>query len=143
MRSKTHSDLQDTVLDHFQAIGWIAIKEHSVRGKKVDVLVQNRALKYTIAIEVQLTPKHYKENILSDLSLGCNEVWIVSISKKVSDRIEIKASEELDKELFRKVRFLTKEDLIPHLKQQQIIQNKAEFNAELNLSQKYGRKEVK
>ncbi len=143
MRSKAHSELQDTARDHFQAIGWIAIKEYCVRGKKVDVLVQSRASKYTIAVEVQLTPKHYKENILSDLKVGCDEVWIISISKKVSDQIEIKASEELDKELFRKVRFLTKEDLIPYLKQQQIKQNKAEFNTELNVSQKYGRKEVK
>ena len=113
MRSKAHNNLQDIIKDLYQAAGWIAIKEHCVEGKKIDVLAQNLETKRTIANEVQLTTKHYKENILLDLRVGCDEVWIISINKKVSDWIENKALKELDKRLLAKVRFLTIEDFIP------------------------------
>ena len=113
MRSNAHNNFQDIIKDRYQAAGWIAIKEHCVAGKKIDVLAQNPETKHTIANEVQLTPKHYKENILLDFKVGCDEVWIISINKKVSSRIENKALKELDKRLLPKVRFLTIEDFIP------------------------------
>ena len=128
MRSDAHNELQDIVKAHFQAKGWIAIKEHFIDGKKIDVLVQDKKTKYTIANEIQLTPKHYKENILLDLKVGCDEVRIISINKKVSEQIKRKAAKELDEKLFRKVRFQIREEFIPHLNNNNIIQNKAEFN---------------
>ncbi|MEE9615048.1 MAG: hypothetical protein V3W31_08920 [Thermodesulfobacteriota bacterium] len=114
MRSNAHNKLQDIIKERYQAAGWIAIKEHYINGKKIDVLAQNIETKYTIANEVQLALKHYKENILLDLEVGCDEVRIISISKKVSEQIENKALRELDEELLKKVRFLTIEEFIPN-----------------------------
>lgn len=114
MRSNAHNDLQDIIKDRYQATGWIAIKEHCINGKKIDVLAQNIETKFTIAYEVQLTPKHYKENILLDFGVGCDEVRIISINKRVLDLIEKKAFKELDEDLLEKVRFLTIEEFIPH-----------------------------
>ena len=130
MRSDAHNELQDIVKDHFQAKGWIAIKEHCINGKKIDVLAQDKKTKYTIANEIQITSNHYKENILLDLKAGCNEVRIISINKKVSEQIERGAAKELDEEVFRKVRFQVKEEFIPHLNNNNIMLHKAEFNAE-------------
>lgn len=113
MRSDAHNHMQDIIRNRYMEMSWIAIKEHCVKGKKIDVLAQNRATRYTIANEVQLTTKHYKENILKDFWVGCDEVRIISISKKVSDRIEKKAHEELSEALLSKVKFLTIEDFIP------------------------------
>ena len=114
MRSDAHNELQDIVKDHFQAKGWIAIKEHCVNGKKIDVLAQDKRTKYTIANEIQLTPKHYKENILLDLKAGCDEVRIISINLKVSDQIQRRAYGELNKTVLEKVKFQSKEEFIPH-----------------------------
>lgn len=113
MRSDAHNELQDVIKDHFQAMGWIAIKEHCVDGKKIDVLVQNIKTRYTIANEVQLTVKHALENIIRDLKVGCDEVRIISINQKISDRIERRAHRELNRSQLQKVRFQVKEDFIP------------------------------
>jgi len=113
VRSDAHNELQDVIKDHFQAIGWIAIKEHCIDGKKIDVLAQNIKTRHTIANEVQLTVKHALENIIRDLNVGCDEVRIISINQKVSDRIARRAHRELDKELLKKVLFQVKEDFIP------------------------------
>lgn len=113
MRSDLHNELQDIIKERYQAKGWIAIKEHFVNDKKIDVLAQNKKTKYTIANEVQLGTKHYKENILLDFRAGCDEVWTISVNKKVSDRIKKKAVQELDKTLLGKTRFLTIKEFIP------------------------------
>jgi hypothetical protein len=113
VRSDAHNELQDVIKDHFQAMGWIAIKEHCIDGKKIDVLVQNIKTRYTIANEVQLTVKHALENIIRDLNVGCDEVRIISINQKISNRIERRAHRELNKNQLQKVRFQVKEDFIP------------------------------
>ena len=115
MRSDAHNELQDDIKDYFQSIGWIAIKEHCINGKKVDVLAQNIKTRYTIANEVQMTVKHALENIIRDLKVGCDEVRIISINQKISDRIERKALRELNKSLLKKVNFQIKEYFIPHI----------------------------
>ncbi len=114
MRSDAHNEMQDDIKDYFQSIGWIAIKEHCINGKKIDVLAQNIKTRYTIANEVQMSAKHAVENVIRDLSVGCDEVRIISINQKISDRIEKKALRELNKSLLKKVRFQVKEDFIPH-----------------------------
>ncbi len=113
MRSDAHNELQDAIKGHFQARGWIAIKEHCIDGKKIDVLVQNMKTRYTIANEVQLTVKHALENIIRDLKVGCDEVRIISINQKISDRIERRVHRELNRNQLQKVRFQVKEDFIP------------------------------
>ena len=135
MRSDTHNKSEDIVKDDYQKNGWIAIKEHYVNGKSIDVLAQHKKTKYTIANEIQLTTKHYRENILLDFNAGCDEVRVISINKKVSDQIEKKALKELDKNLLKKVRFQIIDEFIPHLNNK-IKTNKAEFNAELKTEQK-------
>ena len=116
MRGKAHNNIQDSIKEHSQAAGWIAIKEHFVNGKKIDVLLQNLQTRMTIAIEVQTTERHALINIVSDLGVGCNEVWNISINKKVSDRIEGRAGKELNSNILEKVRFLVMEDFIPQLR---------------------------
>ncbi len=120
MRSDTHNELQDMVKAYYQAKGWIAIKEHYVKGKKIDVLAQNKRTKYTISNEVQLTPKHYMENVLLDLKAGCDEVHIISINKKVSDQIKKKAYKELNINLLKKVRFYVPDYFLPPLNSNKI-----------------------
>lgn len=142
MRSDIHNELQDSVEDFYKKKGWIAIKEHCINGKKVDVLAQDIKTKYTIANEIQLSPKHALENILLDFRAGCNEVRIISISKAVSRHIEAKVSRELDKGLLKKTKFYVGEEFIPHLDNNKIQQNKAEFNAENNPEGNPERKEV-
>jgi len=115
MLSEEHNLVQDFIKEQFQARGWIAIKEHYIRGKKVDVLAQNKVTRFTVACEVQCTTKHYKENILLDFRAGCDEVWIISIFQKLSGHIEKKAHKELDASTLRKVRFLSVNEFIPTL----------------------------
>ena len=116
MRSKVHNDIQDSIKEQSQTEGWIAIKEHFVKGKKIDVLLQNIRTRQTIAAEVQMTYRHALENIVFDLGVGCGEVWIISKNKKVSDRIERRAGTELNLSILEKVRFLVMEDFIPNLR---------------------------
>jgi hypothetical protein len=115
MRSNIHNKIQDTIKERSQAKGWIAIKEHYVNGKKIDVLLQNIRTRHTIAAEVQLTYRHTLENVFLDFRAGCDEVWIISINKKISDRIERKARVELNSSVLEKVRFLIMEEFIPNL----------------------------
>jgi hypothetical protein len=135
MRSDAHNESEEIVEDYFKARGWIAIKEHCVNGKNIDVLAQNIKTKYTIANEIQLTAKHYKENILLDLKAGCDEVRIISINKRISKQIEKKAHKELDRNLLKKVSFQVIDEFIPHLNNNKTL-NKAEINAELKTEQK-------
>lgn len=116
MRGKAHNDIQDSIKEQSQAEDWIAIKEHFVKGKKIDVLLQNMCTRKTIAAEVQMTYRHALENVVLDLGVGCDEVWIISINKKVSDRIERRAGTELNSSVLEKVSFLTTEEFIPNLK---------------------------
>ncbi|MHC4293306.1 MAG: hypothetical protein ACYSTX_03350 [Planctomycetota bacterium] len=129
MRSDAHNELQDQIRDYYISMGWIAIKEHCLRGKKIDVLAQELVSKRTIANEIELSPRHAVENIIKDLDAGCNEVRVFAISPSVLGQIQNKAKKSLDREILLKVTFYLAEDIIP-LKQQKHIQNKAEFNPE-------------
>ncbi len=120
MKSSTHNRDQDSIIEHARTEDWIAIKEHYLNGKKIDVLLQNKRTRHTIAAEVQVTYNHGVENIILDLMAGCDEVWIISTNKKVSDRIERRAHRELDINILGKARFLVINEFIPNLKQQQI-----------------------
>ncbi len=116
MRSEIHNDIQDSIKAQAQVADWIAIKEHYIKGKKIDVLLQSKRTRHTIAAEVQLTERHAVENIILDLSVGCDKVWIISINKKISNRIERRASRKLNMFVLEKVRFLVLDDFIPNLK---------------------------
>lgn len=114
MKSADHKDSQKTVRDYFRRIGWIAITEYCVNGKKVDVLAQNIETKKTIAFEIQLTSKHFLENIKLDLKAGCNEVVIVCLDVSTLEEIRKKSQTSLDKNLLGKIRFQHIEEFIPH-----------------------------
>ena len=131
MRSETHNLLQDSVKKYYMEMGMIAIKEHCVKGKKIDVLVQDIKTKFTIANEIQMGFKHAIENILLDLEVGCDEVRIISVSKRVSEHIKERALKELGEDLLKKVKFHVADELFPHLKIKEIKKNKAEFNPEI------------
>jgi hypothetical protein len=79
-------------------------------GKNVDVLVIDAGK--TIAIEIQLTPKHCLQ-IEKDYELGCDEVWVVCESDKVSEKIKMKIRNELSKSLFEKTKFYLIKDFLP------------------------------
>ncbi len=116
MKSDTHKNLQTTIRDYHKKRGCIAILEYYASGKKIDVLVQNIKTKYTIAYEIQLTYKHFSENILLDFKAGCDEVRIICIDNKVLEQMRQRASSEVSEHLLRKTRFLHINDFIPHLK---------------------------
>lgn len=115
MRSNLHRQLQEAVKDYYQQKGWIAIVEHYVKGKKIDVLAQNSE-KFTIANEIQLTPKHCVENIKLDFKAGCNEVHIISPDKKILEQQIKRASQKLNKNILSKVKFIPATEFIPYIK---------------------------
>lgn len=105
-----HQELQKLLADYFIRQGKIAVVEAFI-GKNVDILL-NDADK-TIAVEIQLSPKHYRQ-IKEDFRLGCDEVWIFCESAKVLNNIESKVQHELDKTLYRKTKFHLIKDFLPH-----------------------------
>jgi hypothetical protein len=115
MRSDMHNELQDQVRDYYISKGWIAIKEHCLRGKKIDVLAQHIKSKYIIGIEIELSAKHSVDNIVRDLEAGCDEVKIISTSGKRSKQIEEKVKKQLNNSLLEKVTFHIADEFIPHL----------------------------
>ena len=131
MKSDTHKKLQEIVKGYYAEKGWIAIIEQCIKGKKIDVLVQEIKSKHTIANEIQLSPKHSLENIQLDLKVGCDEVRIIAENNAVLVKIKEEILRRLEKELFEKVKFQIIEEFIPSKKQQN-KKNKAEFNMEDN-----------
>jgi hypothetical protein len=116
MKSINHKEAQETIRDYYLSLGCIAIIEHYLNGKKIDVLVQDIKTKHTLANEVQLTSKHFLENIQLDLKAGCNEVAIICLEYSVLEGIKRKAKTSLDKNLLNKIRFQHIEEFIPHLR---------------------------
>ena len=132
MKSKLHKKLQEIVRDYYKGKeGWIAIVEESIRGKKVDVLAQEIKSKYTVANEIQVSYKHFLENIMLDLKANCDEVRIISADPKVLEQMEEKASKKLDRNFLVRVRFQLIQEFIP-IKTIESISNTAEFNTEDN-----------
>lgn len=142
MKSNTHKESQEIVKTFYRKKGWIAITEHFIRGKKIDILSQEVKTKYTIANEIQLTPKHTLENIDLDFRAGCDEVIIISIDQKVLEQIKKKTFQELSEELLKKIKFQLINEFIPLKNNNKIKQNKAEFNTEFNVEQNPKREEV-
>lgn len=137
MKSDTHKQLQEIVRDYYRKKGWIAIIEHYVEGKKIDVLAQDIKSKYTIANEIQLSPKHFIENVLLDSKTGCDEISIISNDKTILEQMK-KASKTLDASLLQNIKFHLIEEFIPHqltTENNNNIRNKAELNPELNAEQ--------
>jgi len=114
MKSNDHKEAQKTIMDYYLSIGWIAIIEHYIKGKKIDVLAQNIKTKHTIANEIQLASRHFLENIQLDFNVGCDEVAIICIDDSTLEEIKRKAQASLDKNLFGKTRFQHIEEFIPH-----------------------------
>ncbi len=114
MKSNDHKEAQKTIRDYYISIGWIAIIEHYIKGKKIDVLCQNIKTKRTIANEIQLTSRHFLENIQLDFKAGCDEVAIICIDNAILEEIKRKAQVSLDKNLLGKIRFQHIEEFIPH-----------------------------
>lgn len=114
MKSNDHKEAQKTIRDYYISIGWIAIIEHYIKGKKIDVLCQNIKTKRTIANEIQLTSRHFLENIQLDFKAGCDEVAIICIDNSILEEIKRKAQVSLDKNLLGKIRFQHIEEFIPH-----------------------------
>jgi hypothetical protein len=131
MRSELHNKVQDSVVVFYRKRGWVALKEHYMQGKKIDVLVQHMKTKYTIANEVQLSPRHFLENIILDLRAGCDEVRIISIDTNVSQKITELAQKRLCGHLLKRVRFQTADEFNLHLNNNNLVHN-AEFNEEDN-----------
>lgn len=130
MKSDLHKNLQEAVKDYYQQKGWIAIIEHYISGKKIDVLTQDIKTKTTIACEIQLTVKHCLENIKLDFKVGCDEVHIIAPDKKVLEQMK-KASEKLDKNILNKVNFFHTDEFIPQITNKKNKKNRAEFNRNL------------
>lgn len=114
MKSINHKEAQKTVRDYYLSLGCIAIIEHYINGKKIDVLVQDIRTKHTLANEIQLTSKHFLENIQLDFKAGCNEVTIICVDYSILEEIKRKAKTSLDKNLLNKTRFQHIEEFIPH-----------------------------
>ncbi|MCX5698674.1 MAG: hypothetical protein NTX01_03125 [Candidatus Omnitrophica bacterium] len=114
MKSNNHKEAQKTIQDYYISIGWIAIIEHYIRGKKIDVLAQNIKTKRTIANEIQLTSRHFLENIQLDIKAGCDEVITICLDNSTLEEIKRKAQTGLDKNLLGKTRFQHIEEFIPH-----------------------------
>lgn len=115
MKSIKHRQLQEIVKNYYKDLGWFAVAEHSVNGKRIDVLAQNIKTKYTIANEIELSPRHCLENIRRDFKVGCNEVIIICENKTTLEEIKQKTKTHLDGYLLNKVRFLFINELIPHM----------------------------
>ena len=115
MKSSSHKNLQEAIKNYHREKGHIAIIEHYIMGKKIDVLVQDIKTKHTIAYEIQLTYKHFRENILLDFKTGCDEVRIICIDNTTLEQIKRRASSVIDKTLLDKTRFQHIGDFIPHL----------------------------
>lgn len=132
MKSDAHKYYQSIVKEYYIKRGWIAIIEHYIQGKKIDVVAQNIKTKYTVANEIQLGSKHFIENISLDFKVGCNEVKIISADKKVLEEIKNTALKRLDNTLLRKTSFQLAEEFIPlsENKEQQKTSNKREFIVE-------------
>ncbi len=107
--SLKHREYQRLLADYFRNQGMVTVIEAFI-GKNVDVLVIDAGK--TIAMEIQLTPKHCLQ-IEKDYELGCDEVWVLCESDKVLEVIEIKTREELAKSLFDKTKFCLIRDLLP------------------------------
>ena len=107
--SLKHREFQRLLADYFRNQGMVTVIEAFI-GKNVDILVIDAGK--TIAIEIQLTPKHCLQ-IEKDYELGCDKVWVVCESDKVSDNIEMKTRDELSKSLFDKTKFFLIKDFLP------------------------------
>ena len=135
MKSDKHKNSQGTVRDYYREKGFISIIEYYINGKKIDVLAQDIKTKYAIANEIQLSPKHFIENILLDFKAGCDEVRIITLDNNTLIQIKEKASSEIDKSLLGRIRFQHIEEFIPHLcnKNNKQYWNTREFNTEFKL----------
>ena len=115
MKSIKHRQLQELVKNYYKELGWFATEEHSVNGKRKDVLAQNIKTKYAVANEIELSPRHCLENIRRDFKVGCNEVIIICENKTTLKEIKKKTKIYLDEYLLSKVRFRLINELIPHI----------------------------
>jgi hypothetical protein len=115
MKSEIHKKLQERVRNYYREKGYVAVIEHCVKGKKIDVLAQHIKSKRTIANEIQLSSKHFLENIMLDFKIGCDEVKIITTDKRVLNQIKERASKKLDKSLLKRTKFQLIEEFVPHL----------------------------
>jgi len=88
-----HRAIQKFLADCFRKKGKVAVIEAFI-GKNVDVLISDGDK--TIAVEIQLTPKHCLQ-VKEDYELGCDEVWMVCESVRVLSNIKNKLRHELDR----------------------------------------------
>jgi len=107
--SLKHREYQRLLAEYFRNQGMVTVIEAFI-GKNVDVLIIDAGK--TIAIEIQLTPKHCLQ-IEKDYELGCDEVWVVCESNGILENIESKTREELAKSLFDKTKFCLMRELLP------------------------------
>lgn len=104
-----HQAIQRLLADYFRRQGMVAIIEAFI-GKNVDIMVSDNDK--TIAVEIQLSSKHYFQ-ITKDYELGCDEVWIICESKTILKNIQKKVKKTLNGTLFNKTKFHLVEDFIP------------------------------
>ncbi len=120
--SLKHKRSQRLLADYFINQGKIATIEAYI-GKNVDVLINDKDK--TIAIEIQLSPKHCLQ-IKKDFDLGCDEVWIVCDSAIVLNNIKNQVKNFLDNTLFEKTKFYLLNTFFPntHNNNNRITRNK-------------------
>ena len=109
-----HRQIQQALAEHFRKQGKIAVIEAYI-GRNVDILVSSN--NKIIAIEIQLSTKHYQQ-IKENYLLGCNEVWVFCETEKTLNRIKLYLKETLSSSLFSKTRFYLIKDFIPHIKRE-------------------------
>ncbi len=114
MKSDNHKNMQETIKNQYISKGYIAVIEHYINGKKIDVLVQDIKTKHSMAYEIQLSSQHCIENIHLDFKAGCDEVIIVSDNENELQKMREAASRNLDKNTLSKVKFQLMQEFIPH-----------------------------
>lgn len=92
-----HRFYQDKIKEHYEGLGYKAYVEKDLLGKAIDVLI--RKPDCLVAIEVELhNTDHIIENIKRDLTVGVNEVVVVTkedIYEKIKEKIT-KRSDEIE-----------------------------------------------
>ena len=106
-----HCYIAEQVRQAMTAKGFRASLEKAVRGKRIDVWLENGNQK--LAVEIATTDKHEVINVRKDIfKAGAKKVVIIGKDKKVVSAVERKIKSEFGKDIISRVSVCTLSDFI-------------------------------
>ena len=121
--SRTHQRAQNLIREYFAGTGTVAVVEASVKGKSMDVMVQDIHTKEITAVEIEVCGRRCLRNCILDLKAGCSRVIVIFFRERDLKREEELARTSMGSQAYGKIRFCLFQDFIPlkQIEEKQVV----------------------